>query len=483
MKRKLLVILLLLTATFGSVSAQNFSRRGFSLGADRDTLLYIIASPFDNWYLTLGGGIQTFMGNELIASARHNKVDYNLRAEIGKWIIPDLAVSLRISHMSVHGQSQYGLQPFINHLEDTPNENGYYPFSAHAWALTGYVTLDWTNFFYGYEVGKRTHTHVFTPIGLGMSMLYGDQRNPRAADDHPLGSFRRNWELCYNMGIGIEYEVSQELALNAMFELFGSESTWDWTPYDNSYSIFDVIPSITLGARINLLTHVNKYNQYTRKTTRSEVNHEFLTVGSRGDLTRREGEVRRLRFTRDSLSSMIDQLEEDRNDMRAELLGKYDSVQIRYDSLIDEMRGMRHPRNLLEELIGANEVLGLPSTIVYYQLDRYDLDFNGRKRLQNFVKEISDLDDTLEYYIVGAADSLTGTIRHNQWLSERRCEAAFRMMVDHFNADANQFIQVPVGGITDYDPQENNRMALIILRTRETESIVNRWLQLRENRR
>ena len=57
------------------------------------------------------------------------------------------------------------------------------------------------------------------------------------------------------------------------------------------------------------------------------------------------------------------------------------------------------------------------------------------------------------------------------------------MMVDHFDADGNQFVLVPVGGITDYDPQENNRMALIILRTPETEAIVNRWLDLREKRR
>lgn len=481
MKKKLLIILTLLLAASSTMTAQNFARRGFSLGADRDTMLYIIASPFDNWYLTFGGGIQTFIGNELEASARHNKLNYNLRAEIGKWIIPDIAVSLRLTYMTVDGQTQYGLQPFVNKIEDTPNENGYYPFHANALAFTGYVTFDWTNFFLGYEVGKRTRTHVFTPVGLGMSMLYGSQRNPRGGTE--LGTFRRNLELCYDAGIGLEYEVSQELAISGIVNLLGSESTWDWSPYDNSYSIFDIIPSFTVGARINLLTHVTKYNRVTRVAERTVVNHEFLTVGSHGDLNRQEGEVKRLRYTRDSLNIMIDQLEDAHEDLRVELLGKYDSVQLRYDSVIEELRQNRRPTNLLEELIGANEVLGLPSTIVYYQLDRYDLDFNGRKRLQNFCREINNLDDTLEYYIIGAADSLTGTVRHNQWLSERRCEAAFRMMVDHFDADANQFIQVPVGGITDYDPQENNRMALIILRTPETEAIVNRWMRMRERRK
>lgn len=479
MKRKVLLLLMLLTTLAGSVSAQNF-RKGFSLGVDRDTMLYLIASPFDNWYLTLGGGLQTFIGNEVESSARHNKLNYNLRAEVGKWIIPDLAVSLRFSYMTIDGQSQYGLQPFINYQEDTPNENGYYPFHANALALTGYVTMDWTNLFLGYEVGKRTRTHFFSPIGLGMSMLYGSQRNPRGGSE--VGSFRRNWELCYSAALGVEYEASQEIAISATVDLLGSESTWDWSPYNNARTIFDIMPSFNVGVRLNLLSHVTKYNPYTKKPKRSKVYHEFLTVGSRGDLDRQAGEVIRLREVRDSLSEMIDHVENDKDNIRIELLGKYDSVQARYDSIIDDLRNNRRPANMLEELIGVNEMLGLPSTIIYYQLDRYEIDFNGRKRLQNFVKDMQMLDDTLEFFLIGAADSLTGSIRHNQWLSERRCEAAYRMMVDHFNANPNQFIIVPVGGIMDYEPQENNRMALIILRTPETEAIVNRWMRMRERR-
>jgi hypothetical protein len=96
------------------------------------------------------------------------------------------------------------------------------------------------------------------------------------------------------------------------------------------------------------------------------------------------------------------------------------------------------------------------------------------------VREISQLDDTLEFFIVGAADSITGSIRHNQWLSERRSEAALNMMVDNFGADPNQFILVPAGGIMDYDPPEYNRMAMVILRTPVTEEIIERWMSKRK---
>lgn len=77
-----LYILLLFILTTASLSAQGVFKRGLAFGADRDTLQYIIASPFDNWYLNIGGGLQTFIGNETDASARHNTLDYNAHLEV-----------------------------------------------------------------------------------------------------------------------------------------------------------------------------------------------------------------------------------------------------------------------------------------------------------------------------------------------------------------------------------------------------------------
>jgi hypothetical protein len=54
------------------------------------------------------------------------------------------------------------------------------------------------------------------------------------------------------------------------------------------------------------------------------------------------------------------------------------------------------------------------------------------------------------------------------------------MLVDHFGANANQLILVPVGGIMEYEPQENNRMAMVILRSPATEEIINRWMRKRK---
>ena len=80
----------------------------------------------------------------------------------------------------------------------------------------------------------------------------------------------------------------------------------------------------------------------------------------------------------------------------------------------------------------------------------------------------------MKFYIIGAADSVTGSIRHTQWLSEHRSKAAFDMLVE-LGMSANQLVPVSIGGIMHYEPKENNRMALVIQRTPITEEIVERW--------
>ncbi|MBR4739173.1 MAG: OmpA family protein [Bacteroidales bacterium] len=461
-----ILILLTLLLTTTSLSAQNFVRRGFAFGADRDTMLYIIASPFDNWYLNVGIGPQTFIGNELEASARHNKLNYYVKAEIGKWIIPDVSIALKFSYFSVDGQTRYGLHPFVDFTgaptQVDPNDGTVYfeyqPFHAYAFALMGYVTIDWTNFFSGYEIGRRTHTHFFTPLGLGFSALHGKQINPRGN----VGEFRINWELSYSVGLGIEYELSQKFSINAILDIMGSESTWDWSPYDNSYSRFDIIPSLSLGARFNLLKKITKRDIHNKITMRVPVNHEFQTVGGRKEVPELKGRI-------SVLNNQLDSLEERKNidsNLVAELKDSLVTLQNQLDSMPETPA-----TNVMEAFI-QNE---MAISVVYFDIDNYAIDRNARYRLRKFAKAMERAPDTLEYYIIGAADSLTGSKRHNDWLSEKRCKAVFDILVNDYGADRNQLNMVPVGGITAYEPNEENRMAMIVIRNKEADEIIAQW--------
>ena len=483
MKKLLTILILAIAAT--SLSAQT-RNRGVALGADRDSVKFIIASPFDNWYVHVGGGIQTFIGNEIESSARRNKLNFNGQFEIGKWIIPDVAVSFRYTLFNVDGQTRYSLNPFVDFTGATYDAEGnfeYQPFDACAMSFMGFVTFDWTNFFNGYETGKRTKLHWRTGIGLGMSMLFGSQVNPNSGE-YNIGDFRRNLELAFCFSGGFEYSLTDYTAIFANLELFGSESTWDWSPYDNAHSIFDIIPSLNAGARFNLLSHISKYNPYTKTATRDTIYHEFQPVTNTNTVRTLNGKIEHLKAERDNLLN-------DLNNLTADDSLTIDSLNREIERLEDKIKDYdettpisrrRANGSLIDELLDINEALGLPQTVVYFELDKYNLDYNARIRLQQFARQAKDLSDTIEFYMIGAADSLTGSIIHNQWLSERRCEAAYNMLTENFGLSGNQLIQVYAGGIDIYKPQERNRMVLIIQRTPVTEEIVERWKRMSRER-
>lgn len=487
MRKRQIIIIALLLATTGA-SAQRFLR-GFALGADRDTLQYIIASPFDNWYITFSGGVQTFVGNTPDPDAAWNKADFGARMEVGKWIIPDVAVSMRFGIATVHSQSRHGGNNPWTDVSSPWTYDGakyapYFPISAYALSAMGIVTFDWTNFLNGYEAGKRRHMHLYTPLGLGVIMMFGQIVNPNyvnKVNSNPdevhaeMGQLRKNYELGFTGGLMAEYYATRHLSLYAAAELAFARGSLDDFNYnlDDGIRRVDFIPSFYVGAKFNLLKNVNKFNPYTKSTSRERVNHEFLAFGTRNTVKTLSGRIERLNNQIDSVQNLSKEKIANDSLVLIDMSKERDSLQQMLDAVDADGR---HPAtNLISDLLLANDILGLPSTIVYYQLDKYDIDYNGRKKLQNFAKEINQLDDTLEYFIIGAADSLTGTARHNVWLSEHRCEAAFKMLVNHYGVSENQFILIPVGGIMEYDPQENNRMALIILRTEETERIVNKW--------
>lgn len=477
--------------------AQRSGWRGFALGTDRDTLLYIIASPFDNWFLNTSIGVQTFIGNTPDKAAAWNKADFGLRVEIGKWIIPDVALSLRLGFATAHSKSRHGGNNPLTDITDPITYDGaeygpYYPIDAYLASVLGTVIFDWTNFFHGYEAGKRRHWHFYTPVGLGgIAMLgkivnqnYVNKVNSNPDEKHvELGDLGRNFELAFFGGMATEFFASRHVSFNASLELLCTRGSLDDYNYnlDANMRHVDLIPSLHLGAKFNLLKSVTKYNPYTKESSREPVYHEFLAFGSRNTIQNLNNKIEKLYRERDSIQDLagIRALEDS---LRiAAIDNDLDSLM----ALIDQMRAdtvNEQPKNVFDELLDINEILNLPAAIVYYKLDKYDLDYNACKRLEDFAKVVRRLDDTTEYYIIGAADSVTGSIRHNQWLSERRSEAAFNMLVETYGLNASQLIRVNAGGINLYDPKENNRMAMIIQRTPITEEIVERWKRLSAER-
>ena len=496
MKKRLFILLITALATTG-LSAQQPKQRGIAWGADRDTVKYLIASPFDNWHVNVSAGVQTFIGNTPDPDAQWNSLDWSVRAELGKWIIPDFSISLRLGFSSVHSQSRHGgnnpWTDISNPINYANAEYGpYFPIKAYALTVMGLISVDWTNFFCGYEAGKNKKWHVCTPVGLGLAYMFGSIENPNYVDkvntnnpnDDPiqLGDLSRNRELAFTGGVLTEFYATEQLSFNAALELLFARGSIDDYNYnlDKDERRVDFMPSLHVGVRFNILSHIRKYHPDTKIASRDSVYHEFISVNSSNTVKTLNGKIERLKSEKeDALNNST-------------LRGYYDSILI--DSLNHALTNAKNladhykpdsdyqPLSLTDELLDLNTVLNLPYTVVFFELDKYYLDYNARKKLQTFAKEVSELPDTIEFYMIGAADSLTGTITHNQWLSKQRCEATFNMLTQNYGLSGNQLIQVYAGGINDMQVQEDNRMTLVIQRTPVTEEIVERWLRMSRER-
>ncbi|MBP9990834.1 MAG: OmpA family protein [Bacteroidales bacterium] len=601
MKKILLSVLAICCfALVAPAQTQNKPEKGPRLGVAKDSMDYMVASPFNNWFLSVGGGIQTFIGNELYADARKNKFfNYNLSAEFGKWVLPDLAVSLQASWFDVDGQSNYrGLQPFIENTGD----DAYQHFYAHAVSVMGLVTLDWTNLIQGYEKGMHRHLHIMTPVGLGAAMLYGEQKNSsvQALRNHEVGEMRKNFELCYTAALQFEYITRGILAFDLSARLLGSESTFDWSPYDNSYSRFDIMPQVLAGVKFNF---VNKGRREKLMNSTAEdrliLNSVFLPSSDIYELKEIDNLASSLfddngmlipgtdGVHMDKEGQLVDKngnpvpegVHLDKNGDLVDANGNYldqycnpiaEGVHVENGQMVDKngnpvasgvkknadgqltdlngnpIAGALHmdaDGNLVDNngyvlnngthfdddgylvdaegnyldpngnLIGSkvhlynpgyrgqglsdlqakldsvevankdllNHILNvadreeLPSLIVYYQLDKYNIDVNARMKIDEFARAIKADGNNKTYYLIGAADSATGSVSRNIFLGKARCKAVYDILVNEYGISADRLKCFPLGGITEFEPKELNRVCIVVEPNDELAKLLEKW--------
>lgn len=472
------------------------------LGVDLDTLQFIVASPFDNWFIHLQAGVQTYIGNELVSSARWNKLNYNIGLEIGKWLIPDVSVSLLLQHFDYNSQTKYMLNPYILPAQfggTDINDNGYYPFHAYGFGIGGLVTLDWMNFLNGYERGSAKKFHVTTPIGLGLMMNTGKVLNPRKKADAV------NFEFYFTGGFDLCYYVTPHFILSANPRLTIIRPSFDYSPYDNAVSRIDYMPQFVLSAHWELFNEI--YQTGDENGYVQQINHRFLPAHNvqitesvehleellneledlRASDEAKAREVAALEHQIDSINNLVSQTG---NTNLEDLLRKLDELRAGDGANAREIAALQRqidsinnllPRNngdILNDIFQLAQADPSVSAVVYFPLDKHYLEVNAKSTLKRFATRANLMSSDNVYYIIGAADSLTGSKPHNWVLSQNRCKSVYNELTEVYGMNADQFETIPLGGITIYDPKELNRVAIVILKNEASSELVKR---LQEN--
>ncbi|MDY5969780.1 MAG: OmpA family protein [Bacteroidales bacterium] len=104
----------------------------------------------------------------------------------------------------------------------------------------------------------------------------------------------------------------------------------------------------------------------------------------------------------------------------------------------------------------------LPYEMVFFQIDRWDILSAEQLKVEKMAAVIKAFPNE-RFYIIGSADSKTGTMKRNNYLSQQRADVVFNKLVLDYDVNPRQLERVYLGGIMDYEPYELNRATVIIM--------------------
>lgn len=438
---------LVLASLMCCMAAMSSYADGIHFGTALDSTDYIIPAPRANWYIGAGGGVQTFIGNEIVSSARgFNGIDPHAYIEVGKWVLPDLALSLNVAGFKAAGQTVYGLNPYVDFAKQTPNANGYYNFDFWGITSNAYVTLDLTNFFLGFDRGEQKMWHIMVPLGMGFAWGTGERQNFKNADWMPS-----NFELSFSGGIQNEFRVTPRFSIVNDIKYIAERGSVDFSPYINHHEAkharADWMPMVTLGVR---------YDVSGKEASRSKDGYAAVPVGVNRYFANVEG-------YRGDIKGLQDENDELRKEL-GELQG-----------LIDELKNRPAEVQYIEKAAEPEPV------VVYFKIDHWDLLPEAITILRGYAEVINNSKPEEKFYLIGGADSATGTPKRNVLLSNNRSRVVYDYLTKECGVDPNKLEKRALGGILEFMPIEMNRMTIVAPKTHRMCTIIDKWANETDN--
>ena len=104
----------------------------------------------------------------------------------------------------------------------------------------------------------------------------------------------------------------------------------------------------------------------------------------------------------------------------------------------------------------------LPYEMVFFELDKWGILPSEEVKINRMAKIMRAYPEET-FLLIGSADSKTGTVQRNDFLSHNRADVVFNALVNQYDIDPSRLERVYLGGILDYDPFELNRTTVIIM--------------------
>lgn len=359
-------------------------------------------SFWKNWFLSIGGGAQTYFGDHNRQLLWKNRISPAFDVAVGKWFTPGIGVRGMFSGLTIKGATQ-GAYSTGELIEEKPYAGYYLSYQEFNYMnLHVDVMLNMTNLCCGFKE-ERVY-NIIPYFGLGWATVLED------ADRLQTG-LAPGREVSANIGLINQFRLNRHLDLNIdvrgayVQDRFDGE---DGGRYGEGL----------LSATANLVWKIGGNNTWDRSKTIIRNDNRAINA----------------------LREQMDQLSRDNEELQKAL----------------------EDCNEEKAAAAAKKLAVVAPNLVTFKINKSNLSKEARANLGLLAEVIKQCDSSVVYTITGYADAATGNKTINDRLSKERAEAVYNCLVKEFGVNPEQLRVEYKGGVENmfYDDPALSRAVI-----------------------
>lgn len=359
-------------------------------------------SFWKNWFLSIGGGAQTYFGDHNRQLLWKNRISPAFDVAVGKWFTPGIGVRGMFSGLTLKGATQ-GAYSTGELIEEKPYSGYFLSYQEFNYMnMHVDVMLNMTNLCCGFKENRVYN--VIPYFGFGWAMVLED------ADRLQTG-LTPGREVSANIGLINQFRLNRHLDLNIdvrgayVQDRFDGE---DGGRYGEGL----------LSATANLVWKIGGNNTWDRSKTIIRNDNRAINA----------------------LREQMDQLSRDNEALQKAL----------------------EDCNEEKAAAAAKKLAVVAPNLVTFKINKSNLSKEARANLGLLAEVIKQCDSSVVYTITGYADAATGNKTINDRLSKERAEAVYKCLVEEFGVNPEQLRVEYKGGVENmfYDDPALSRAVI-----------------------
>lgn len=419
---------------------------------------WVRAHLLDDWFFQLQGGGQLYYGTDDRKGNFLDRLTGNAEFQFGRRIFPMFGFRLGLGYGYAHGfltkdhYNQYG-QSILAHGfsgQSDPQYGGYY------WNYEGNNDLliqKWKYFYFGgdlfLDLAILKGSRNYNPYSRWNNILYIGVHNKYAQSETDTTNHRTEGHFGYiaKYNFNPNWSIYADARLSFIERLFDRE----WVPELESSGVgLDPVANFHIGVTYKFHARTQDERDYFRAKEHQLVDSHnvthFFYVKMRDTNFISIIDTTITKNVRDTMPTpgMQDTLFWLTNDI---------------DRWLSLLNGDDEPYDALD-----TNTLGLilPYEQIFFERDKWDILPSEVSKIEKMVQIMEAFPDT-KYILIGSADSKTGTVKRNIFLSHVRSDVIYNSLVTEYGIDSTRLSREYRGGVLDFIPFELNRCTVILM--------------------